>query len=595
MRTLFSSSQIVLILLVVLITWRMLYWGIPFVMDWDAFGQYSYLPMLFDLQQFKFTDISHFEWIQHEYLQTETLYQFTQLENGNWITRYTMGLSILWLPFYAVGELWANVGNYPTDGFSYPYKVCIAFGTWFYLIAALEAFRRLLRHFFTENLSAIVLLLVVLGTNVFFTFFATPAISHNFIFLFLSLLVIQTIRFHKQPTALNGLLLGIILGFITAIRVPNILFVLIPILWGSTNLNELWNQLKRMVTFERKPILMALAGFFLVFGWQLLYWRYNSGQWLMNSYANTHGEGLDLFSPYFFEFLFSYRKGWFIYTPIMIFAIWGLFKFWKSEHAGGLAFSVSFVLFFWVVSSWTTWWYADSYSQRAMIDFYPLLGIGLGYFIEQLKQKRQRVILYSAMGLLTAFNLFQTYQISHGILHTSRMTGSYYWSTFGQIAPPTDSQRNLLLDDPYSLQLSHHIDTNRFTKCVEQSFELNDFFVNHEQPYAPAFDIDPKTLSSSLHFWVEITWYFDSAQTLDGIIFSACALHKKQAYQWMGYSISDDFVNWNPESGEFTYRYVTPNIRHKNDNLRFGFWSTNGNYLKANGVTIRAFARKDLK
>jgi hypothetical protein len=174
------------------------------------------------------------------------------------------------------------------------------------------------------------------------------------------------------------------------------------------------------------------------------------------------------------------------------------------------------------------------------------------------------------------------------------MTKNYYWSVFGQTTLPSTQQRALLLDDPYFMQLNQTIDTTRFSLCYTQSVELNNFYVNDSQPYAPALDINPAEVSTTLHFWMEVTWELEPPKSLEGIIFSACVLHKKQAYQWVGYTVDDDFVQWNPEASELTYRYVTPNIRHKQDRIRLGFWSTNKNTLEAKRVTIRAFERKDL-
>jgi hypothetical protein len=61
---------------------------------------------------------------------------------------------------------------------------------------------------------------------------------------------------------------------------------------------------------------------------QLIYWKLTTGRWLYYSYEE--GEKVRLFAPYLIPVLFSFKKGWLVYTPLMIFSILGLYSLYKK-------------------------------------------------------------------------------------------------------------------------------------------------------------------------------------------------------------------------------------------------------------------------
>lgn len=62
---------------------------------------------------------------------------------------------------------------------------------------------------------------------------------------------------------------------------------------------------------------------------QMLYWHYKTGMYIYDSYKNP-GVGLDYLSPHIINVLFSYRKGWLLYTPVMIFSLIGFYFLYKK-------------------------------------------------------------------------------------------------------------------------------------------------------------------------------------------------------------------------------------------------------------------------
>ena len=91
---------------------------------------------------------------------------------------------------------------------------------------------------------------------------------------------------------------------------------------------------------------ILLASFPIVL--QMLYWHALTDSFVVYSYSNNHGEGLNLSSPFIFEVLFSYRKGWVLYTPLTIFGIIGFYFLYRKDKQTFLAITVVFILFFFI-------------------------------------------------------------------------------------------------------------------------------------------------------------------------------------------------------------------------------------------------------
>lgn len=585
-------SKWAVFLAVVLIGYLTFNHGIPFIMDWDLFGHNAYLPPLFHNGTWIAKDLGFFEQIQQKYGTNPQLYQFVLLENGNWMTKYTCGWQLLLTPFYLIAEIWAVSGGFPRDGFSWPYHCMLAFGAFAYFALGLIVFRKLLLRSFSDHITALVLLLVVFGTNFLFMQYASLGITHNLQFFLVSCLFLQTMRFHDAPTLRKGMLLGFILGMIGLVRLPDLLLALLPVCWNVTAYDGLWPKIRFFFGRHRSVVLATAAAAVLTLSPQLLYWKLVSGHWLMNSYANNPGEGFDWFTPYTAEVLFSFRKGWLLYTPLMIFAIAGFFNWRKHQRGNAHVALLTFLLFLYVVSCWTTWWYAESFSQRALVDIYPLLGIALGYFLTWLKGFRLRIVFGTLVALVFVFNLFQTFQMTRGVLHGSAMTKAYYWSTFGQTTPPTDAQRRLLLPNWGELYTQGFQHKENFRKCYEKTVLMPaDFKLTAENIYTPAIDLQTAQISPKSFCWIRAIWkYRGNASQLEGKIFNAAALYKGKAYGWVGKNFMDSsLIEVDTLRHEVIFDYPSPHLRMRSDVVRVCLWSQSGPDLEIESVQIKCY------
>lgn len=403
------------------------------VINWDVLGYYLYLPSTFiykDVKKLSYTDS-----MRVKYNWPGDFYQAYDGPDSNKIFKYPAGTAVLYLPAFAMAHLRAKCSNYPTDGFSQPYQTAISIWGWLIAFIGLLFTRGVLLKYFSEPATAMVLLILILGTNYYqYTSFDFTS-PHNYLFTLCALLLWLTISFYKNPGHLKAAAIGIICGLAALTRPTDLVFVLIPIFWGAAKGHEHWRWL-----WQHSPKLLLAAFATIAIGSiQLFYWKYVSGDWLVYSYED---QGFSFFSPHITNVLFSYRKGWLIYTPLMTFAVVGLYFLFKNYRKLFVPVTILFAIHFWIVASWDIWWYGGGWGQRAMIDIYPALALPMAAFLVFIfKNKFQTAVTTLVILAGIALNLFMIHQ---GNIDTEYTTGAYFKKVF--LAKEVTEQDQLLKD-----------------------------------------------------------------------------------------------------------------------------------------------------
>lgn len=163
---------------------------------------------------------------------------------------------------------------------------------------------------------------------------------------------------------------------------------------------------------------------------QILYWKITGDKWTI---LNLHVEELIIVDPHLFDFLFSYKKGWLLYSPVFLLLIPGFYNLLKKNRKNFYVLFSASIICIWFFSSWECWWYSYSFGSRPMVDIYALLVVPLGYGI-QLCWKSS-ILKYSIVSFLlftTSLSVFQTWQYNVGLLDPEHMTKEQYWFIFGK-------------------------------------------------------------------------------------------------------------------------------------------------------------------
>ena len=428
-RNLISAGVILaLALLVTGIQMNIKPWKDPMkVLAWDVKSYYAYLPaaLIYHDLSMEFTKEDH-AFFGDKFWPKPT-------PSGGLSLVMTMGLAYLYLPFFLAGHVYAWLSGAETHGFSEPYVFFLIFSALVYVVLALVLLRRFLLKYFPDWITALTLLALVAGTNLLYYSSIEAPMSHAYSFALFAVFMVTSVSWHGKPDLKRSVALGLLAGLISLIRPTNIVIVLFFLLWDVKSIKELRLRAGQLATNWRLILIMAAAAF-LVWLPQLIYWKTVSGQWLYYSYNE---EGFFFSSPQWINGLFSYRKGWLLYTPVMALALAGIPVLWKYRRGFFWPLLAFLVVNLYVVFSWWTWWYGGGFGQRPLIESYALLAVPMASLLLYAHHggTRWRRLIVGLVFLLVLHNLFQTMQYYYGAIHWDGMNKKAYWASFGRPKP----------------------------------------------------------------------------------------------------------------------------------------------------------------
>lgn len=390
----------------------------------DAQAYYSYLPALFIYQDL---DYEFIETDAKQYYPPGGIKDFIfEAPNGEKVNKTFPGVAILYAPFFFAAHVCALTLGLPADGFSSVYQVFFDFGLWVYFLFSLIFLRKLLEKLrFSSKIALFSTILVAFGTNIFFYTVYDQSVTHIFNFFMINGMLLALAMWYDDGKSKWLLIALMLLALIGITRPTNILVIgLIFIIFDPKSIimdvfRSIFSKKWWIYVVSVLPILAI----------PFLLWKAQTGNWIVYSYGE---EGFDFTDPHFFEFIFSYTKGWMTYTPIVIpILILGgiaLFKISKKKFFYVLGF---YVLCIYVFSSWWCWYYGAGMSQRVMIDHYVLLAFLLASGLKMIwENKIWRNTYLSFLIILGLFNIAQAHQIKIGVIQNGSITQEGYWDSF---------------------------------------------------------------------------------------------------------------------------------------------------------------------
>jgi hypothetical protein len=608
--TLSPSAWVSLFLVAAIVFFRFQYPPVN-ILSWDVFGYYLYLPATFIYHDLRLTDIAWVNQLIEQYQTTATLYQATPMPDGGWVMKYPMGMAILNAPGFFAAHIISHAAGYKPDGFSLPYQYAWAISGLIYSAIGIFMLRKILVELFEDRITSILLVIIVLATNYFQLAAFDGYLSHNYTFTLYTFIVWFTMKWHRNPRWKYAAGLGFSMGLVVLVRPSELVCMIIPLLWGISN-RESFNQKLRLLNTNYRQVLLLAAATFVAGFPQLLYWKYSTGQWVFYSYNNA-GEGFDFAQPYIQEVLFSFRKGWLVYTPVMILAIIGFIPLFRKNRALFYSILIYFLVNLYIVSSWTCWWYAGgSYSQRALLSSYVLLAIPMGYLVHQVYSWRKiyRVLLLTTISFLLLLNLFQTWQWAHGVIDRTRMTKAYYMATFGKTSF-TEADRKLLLVERPADAIEVLKNETDYTRREVAVFNFEDslpdgmirrsdtvyegkfsLYLDGQHPFSPAFEMPFKEITSKDHAWIraELIVFPTSVPVENSASLVMTFQHKSEIYNYRAASIS--LKQYEMKTGKWNKMrmdYLTPEVRSKDDSVKIYFWLQGENPVFIDNLKIEVF------
>lgn len=394
------------------------------IINHDVISYYCYLPAFIyehDLS-LSFLDDTLNKTIEQRY------YWPNRDANGIKVIKVNMGMAITYLPFFGAAHVYCKLFNEPANGFSDPYHFAIQFSSLFYFLFGLFYLIRILKLYYNNLTIYISLISIVFGTNVLYYLTNGAGMSHPTNFALIAAFIFYTIKWHQTPTFKHALKVGLIGGLITLIRPINIFVFFIFFLYNVNSIKDFTLKINFLFKHYKHICVIALCGISIYLP-QLIYWKWVSGNFFINSYV---GEKFYFGNPHIIDGLFSFRKGWLIYSPIMIFSLIGFYYLKKNSKIFFTSFLFFTLLYIYFVFSWWCWWYGGSFGQRALIDIYPVLAIPFAAFISTIQSSKgyKKQIIYASITLLILLNIFQTMQAKWNTIHYDSMTKEAYFDAF---------------------------------------------------------------------------------------------------------------------------------------------------------------------
>lgn len=390
----------------------------------DAKGYYSYLPSLFIYHDLH---LGYDSAINAKYYADHPSSEYRTYAHGHgYITKYWYGVALLESPFFLAGHAAAKISGAPADGFSRPYAIAVNLAGIAYLCLGLVYLRKLLISFKASELqNSFILVCILFGTNLFYYAVAEPGMSHVYSFTAITMFMWYARKYDAVRSARYLMYCAALLGLIIAIRPVNALVVLwLPAVCGTAG--GFFSLLKHTFSGWKQwvPAALVLA---IVPGVQLVLFRVSTGHFFFDSYP---GENFDFAHPQLLPFLFSYKKGLFVYLPILLLALPGFYGWWKFRPFSAAMLLALFLLLVYVFSSWWCWYYGGSFGIRVMADWMALFALLILFTFRQIPSRPTRFVYGGVLGLLVLFCQFQTLQYRYNVIHWSEMTKEKYWDVF---------------------------------------------------------------------------------------------------------------------------------------------------------------------
>lgn len=381
----------------------------------DAKGYYGYLQAIF---------------IRGDLGNEPMAWEYVQVTPRGTLNKYFCGTSLFMAPWFLIGhDLALGDPKARHDGLSHYEQMAIGVGGWVYLLLGLLALRALLLGMgVREPVVSWTLVALGLGTPLLQFAAVQPGWSHVYAFCAVSvlLLLVHRIAHGARPGWLVAA--GAMLGLVVLIRPVNAMVLLgVPVVLGSATLPFVRGLFRRPGWSA-----LALLGFTAVVFLQPLLWHLQTGRWIEWGYRN---EGFYWTRPEVMNVLFSWRRGLFLWTPLMTLVLMGAFwNFLRGDRTRGGWGLLYWAAITYVIASWWIWYYGSGFGSRVFIDHYPVLVVPMALMLERfgrLAWTAARLFITTCIALL----LVQFVQFNLEVLDHEAMDRAKYMDSFLRFGP----------------------------------------------------------------------------------------------------------------------------------------------------------------
>jgi hypothetical protein len=349
--------------------------------------------------------IEHSLDFQHDYQYANSSFRDARLDEsglpkaefrtatGHLDNHFTVGPAILWSPFLLIAHagvfLARALGSQVTaDGFSGPYRIAMAFGTAVYGFIGIILAVRVARQYVGTRWAALAAFSVWWASSLPIYMYFNPSWSHAHSAFTVALFLWYWHETRRDRSILQWILLAAIAGLMLNVYYANATILVVLLIEAvrqyravlrdpSTSASAAVRQPQAL--FARHAIFVFVV--FVCFLPTLItrciiYGKpFESGYIPLSQWAWT--------SPYFLQVLFSANHGLLVWTPLLLFAVVGLFIFWRRNPELGSAFLAATLAFYLLIACYPDWAGISSYSNRFFVSLTPLFIFGLAVLLDR--------------------------------------------------------------------------------------------------------------------------------------------------------------------------------------------------------------------
>jgi hypothetical protein len=389
----------------------------------DTKGYYAYLPAIFIYHDLHFGFNQEIERFKHNETQY-TDYRF-RLGKGKDFTRYYIGPAIAYSPFFLAAHGISTFMGWDSDGYTPIYHGSLVIAALVYMAFAMFFFGKVLDFFGVKyGVKVFVTWATFFGTNWFYYTVWESGMSHAYSAAVICFFLHRYILYRTKGNGKAAVILGLLLGFIILLRPINVLILLFLPLFHDSFPSFIRLLKRELVHWPR--IVYAALGTLAVLSLQAIIYKIQIDQWFIYSYCD---ERLIWSQPNIGKFLFSIRKGFFVYTVLFTLSIVGLYPWFRRNKYQSLYWIGAMLILVYVLSTWHMWWYGGTLGTRVLIEFYILWAIPLALLLNKLKGYWM-MLVFSLACLFIINNMLQYIQYRSGILHWDSMNWQLYKDIF---------------------------------------------------------------------------------------------------------------------------------------------------------------------
>ncbi|BBA78776.1 hypothetical protein RGRSB_0156 [cyanobacterium endosymbiont of Rhopalodia gibberula] len=351
-------------------------------------------------------------------------------------SKYTLGLGLMLSPFFALGHLATLIANtlgleIEPNGLTWSYELFYCLGSITLGILGLIACYKAARLFFSQTASVLGVAGIWFASPLSFYLTLEVSMSHAVSQFLISVFLYICISTAWVKQRRQQILLGLVLGLGTFVRLQNILFAIVPItmiIWNIINRVIKANQISRnfpwkgMIKFPdiTSLVVIGLVTCLMQLPQMFIYqWQYSSFfkiPYLEEGGAEGYESSFNWIKPQISNVLFSGHRGLFFWHPVLLLSIIGLILVYKKLPILVTSFLLAFGLQVYLVSSWWCWWQGSSFGGRMFINCSLIFVWGLAAFWDNLSYKRSRLIGVGVTLFLIGWNVLLILQYESGMI-----------------------------------------------------------------------------------------------------------------------------------------------------------------------------------